>query len=496
VKPNELTEFCPYVLVADESRQLKKYMWLSLFLLVLFYFIQDASLEGLVGALMITISAMLPTFLWLNRKVIGLPIMPLHAFTYIICFAIPLIDKHPITASYSLNDQLQASITVSIFLLLMTFIWYLTSSFGISAPKKFKCLTHGISIKFFFCILIAAEIYQVLILSGDIYWLPYNIVTILRAGLLGLNLVGSFYLPYCIGKNLVSPKQRVLFILIFFIFLLTNALSLLLVQSIFSLAMAVIGYTLGSKRIPWKTILIGLLLFTVLHAGKVGMREKYWFTSSGYLIQPTQYIELTSEWLGFAFDRFSGKKKDELSFSDQSKDTSTTSLFKRSSLMHIFLLVQSKFEGSHPQLEGRTYSSIILQAIPSIIYPDKPSSLEGTRLLNVHFGLQTEEGSLNATIGWGLFNESYANFGVSGTLLLAIFLGFTIGLVTRWSALTPVIASRTLFAIAVMAVSIQSEWTMGVLLVSLFQLTVFLVLITYLMMNSYKISDASEYNQF
>ncbi len=41
-------------------------------------------------------------------------------------------------------------------------------------------------------------------------------------------------------------------------------------------AMLLMGYALGSGKVPWKALAVVLLVAAILHPGKFAMRELYW----------------------------------------------------------------------------------------------------------------------------------------------------------------------------------------------------------------------------
>ena len=54
--------------------------------------------------------------------------------------------------------------------------------------------------------------------------------------------------------------------------------------------------------------------------------------------------------------------------------------------------------------------------VPRFINPEKQVSQYGMSLLNIRYGLQTQEETQKTAIGWGLLTESFANFGYLGVI--------------------------------------------------------------------------------
>ncbi|NEO61399.1 MAG: hypothetical protein F6J98_13545, partial [Moorea sp. SIO4G2] len=107
--------------------------------------------------------------------------------------------------------------------------------------------------------------------------------------------------------------------------------------------------------------------------------------------------------------------------------------------------------------------------VPRILNPNKIRSNEGTYILNINYGIQTREATNTTTIGWGLMNEAYANFGILGCAGLAVFMGTFYGKVTQWSINAPILSAQSLFAVLILTFAFQTEWSAGVYVAALFQ---------------------------
>ncbi|MDC0359009.1 hypothetical protein OAO01_09355, partial [Oligoflexia bacterium] len=129
-----------------------------------------------------------------------------------------------------------------------------------------------------------------------------------------------------------------------------------------------------------------------------------------------------------------------------------------------------------------TYAIIPQLLLPRILNPGKIASHEGTYLLNIHYGLQTRSATRSTTIGWGLVNEAYANFGFLGCLALSVLLGTLYGAIAKWSVFTPILSARALFAVILMSLAVQREMTAGVYVSVLFQAIVVLLALAFVFM--------------
>src|SRR5688500_14572985 len=59
------------------------------------YLINSDSYVSIIAAYLIAFSALLPTYLWVSGKALGIPIYPVFAITYIWTYALPLVIDHP-----------------------------------------------------------------------------------------------------------------------------------------------------------------------------------------------------------------------------------------------------------------------------------------------------------------------------------------------------------------------------------------------------------------
>jgi hypothetical protein len=238
-------------------------------------------------------------------------------------------------------------------------------------------------------------------------------------------------------------------------------------------------------------IVVALTCIAFLHYGKGDMRAKYWFRSTGVVVQVWQYPAWFSEWAGYSMDYFT-RQNDQLATAQQSSQE-RASLLERSSLIHMLLMAQSKSPEYIPFLNGKTYEIIPELLVPRVLNPNKIRSHEGTYRLNIHYGRQTRADTNTTTIGWGLLNESYANYGWWGSIGLGILLGTLYGWVTRWSMNRPILSLESLVAILFLAYSFQTEWTAGVYVAALFQSSFMIGLIALVFMRNQYLKDEKSF---
>ncbi len=476
----------------SQQRRFLPFFWmLSAGLLVfeLFSYQTNSFLSNFTAAA-ITIAALIPGYLWCSGLALGMPIFPLCSLTYVWTFALPLVSKHPLVSSYLPGAQFSAGLVVIGFLLTATLTWFpFVKNFP--RPKSvFRGLANQQGNILFLSILALCAIFAIANNGGWLFWLEGGWFTAVRAGILGLNTLASFIIAYRLGTKDLSPRQSQLAIFLLGFNIIASAVSLLLVGAASTFLLATVGYTIGRKKMPIVMIVVFIVCFAVLHFGKGDMRAKYWWQPTGVFVQVWEYPAWFSEWAGYSVNYLS--RQNNQSFTDQQSSGERQSVLERSSLIHLLLMVQDKSPETIPYLHGKTYEILPELLIPRIFNPNKIRSHEGTYRLNIHYGRQTREATNTTTIGWGLLNESYANYGWLGSTALGVILGIFYGWLTRLSIRVPILSLESLFAILVLAYGFQTEWTAGVYVAALAQSSFVITLIAiFFMRNQYLRNDYS-----
>ncbi|RUT07176.1 hypothetical protein DSM106972_024370 [Dulcicalothrix desertica PCC 7102] len=465
-------------LAHKQQRHLLRAFWIfTLGVLVYEIFLTETqSLLSNFIAVIITIAALLPSYLWCSGRAQGMPIFPFFALTFISTYAFPFITNHPVVVTYSPDSQLIAGITVSGFLGLGTFVWFHFVKSTPKAPAYYRALDSKKSDLLLLLVLIIGVLFN-LANNGGWLFISDGLFSAVRSAVLGLNALAAFVLAYRLGSNELSKWQSQLFIMLMISQMLTSAIALVLVGATSTFIAGIIAFIIGRKKIPALPIVIVLVCLTLLHYGKADMRAKYW--SKTTLVQPWEYPAWYSEWLGYSFDYLN--KPDDLRKEDKS------SLAERSSVVQMLLLAQDKSPDTIPYLYGKSYSILPQLIIPRFLNNNKIRSHEGTSILNIHYRLQTYAQAQTTTIGWDLLSESYANFGSFGCAGLAIFTGILCGQSTRWSTNAPILSAQSLFSVLMTTFTFQTEWTAGVFVSALFQSSMIIVGIVLFLMRTYKV---------
>jgi hypothetical protein len=435
--------------------------------------IRSDSIETVSGAYLIAFASILPSYLWITGRAKGLPIFPVFALTHLWTYAVPLVIDHPQVAQYPPRMHLIAGLTTAGFVLLGTFVWFQFVKAAPEPPAVLWVMDGKKGEPYLLAGYVGGVVLSVAFAGG---WsdIDAGLFALIRGTLLAITNLAMFALAYRWGTREMSKKRVGIFLLLLVLFVLSNAATLLLVGALSGLLLVVIAYSLGRRKIPVLPLVVLLLVIVPLHYGKAEMRNKYWAGEGGASVKPWDYPGLFVEWAGYSWEHLSG--------SSDSGDADPQSIAQRAGLINLLLLVQDATSKDVPFLNGDTYAIIPRLLIPRFLDPEKPASHEGTYLLNIHFGIQTREDTRTTTIGWGLLNEAYANFGFLGVGGLAVLLGCLYGAAARWSMNCPVLSFRYLFAILLISVAYQSEFSASVYVTALFQSAVPLLALVFLLM--------------
>jgi hypothetical protein len=434
-----------------------------------------------MGYWIIALAALLPLHIWCQSRVPGFPIYPAFAAFQFMAFGLPLLSNHPGVISHTPEAHFQAALLVASALCAGTAGWVLIGRRPSSPPPQ--CLqldrTSGTRVFLFFVLLNTLLTFNTVIPWFNI---PYNLVSVLRGIIGGVSTLALFTIGQYWGMGRLSKIYKITSAILFSLLFFVQISTLLLINALTVAALAIGGFILGSRKIPWVALTATIAVISFLHIGKAPIREAYWGVNRESMIR-------TLDDLGGMYSMWLDSSLHTLSLTTEEDNDPSGSALDRASLMHLLLFMKSMINNGLPHMHGTTYTLIPRLLIPRFLDPNKPWSQEGTTLLNIHFGLQSREESMVTTIGWGLLNEGFANFGFPGALGICFLIGLLHGTISRLSQGFPFLSYRSLAAILVLSTTFQTEYSMGVFVTVLFQSLAGFTLFSILLMRRQAIGE-------
>ena len=438
------------------------------------YYVFNASVRSkthlLLGIAVMTLS-FLPSLLWAKHGKPSLPVFEALLFTCFNTYALPLLNGHEDLLRYTEGEVTRATIAVLVYQAAAIIAYNFVSGPPSSSPfwtkdvisaTLNKWLGYGIGLNTGY-----------IIVSTFTTLIPYSIGSVLRAVFFGIGIICTFMTSRRLGLGELGPAERTWFFINLAIQCVCMMSTLFLVSSISLLLLALVGYISAGGRVPVIVTALCLCLLAVLHNGKAAMREKYW-EPVRVIPAPTELPAFYSEWFNHGLNGEGEPRENK---------RMTGKLIDRTSLIHILCLVVSNSPDQMPFLNGETYADIPAQFIPRLFWPNKPPGHVSTTRLSVYYGLQTEEDTQKTTIGFGMVSEAYANFGYIGLFVLGILIGFAFKKVHSGASSGPIFSYGGLFTIILLAWCFQVEFTLSLWLSSLYQATLAVLGIPFLLRN-------------
>lgn len=399
--------------------------------------------------------SVLPALIWARS---GGSRFPVFETILVLCanaYAMPVLNAREQLAAYP--DSVITRACLAVILYQLSAILMYVGTRGLPGRSNFwreSIITHQIE-KLVVYGLVLSSTYIWMSTFTD--WIPIEMNSVLRAVFYGVGILCIFISAQRWGRGELTQTEKTVLLCTLIPQLVFMSVSLILINALSLVGIALLGYLSGGKRIPWVFIAVTFVLLTVLHTGKTKMREKYWEQK---LPTPTlsQLPAYYSEWIEFGLQPSSDDGK-----------SASRKLLERTSLMHILCLIVDYTPVRQDYLYGKTYAYVLPQLIPRWFWPDKPRSHIATYELSIYYGLQREEDTFTTTIAFGLLTEAYANFGLSGAALLGLFWGFSLKKLQIWSTFSPMFSFAGLLMVLLTAWSFSGELTMAAWVSSLAQ---------------------------
>lgn len=434
-----------------------------LFLLYGLVRLPNEPVAAVASAIVIATVALVPAYLWAAAQLPGLPVLALHSLSLAWTFGLPMVAGHPEISNYGPDEYAFATLCVVLYALSATAACALVSAPRMHPQMYFRMLPEGRGFSFFVisimagALLIAAAVGELIAISAGAFG-------VLRSAILGFASIALFVLAARWGRGRLSRTQVTLFLSGVLFYLLVQLTTVFLVGAMVSVASILVGYTIGRGRVPWVFIVAAVVVFGFLHSGKAEMRDRYWH-GEDHSLSLGDVPGFFAEWFAAS------------TYQIATSESYVAPIQERVSLMHILLMAQRVAPEQIEFLGGETYSIIPRLLVPRVFDPDKPDSHQGTAILNIHFGLQTLTDTESTTVGWGMLNEGYANFGISGVIGVGALLGLLFGAVGRLTAGAPTMSINSMVGITFCAIAIQAEFTMAVFATVLSQSMIVLLLV-------------------
>ncbi len=229
-----------------------------------------------------------------------------------------------------------------------------------------------------------------------------------------------------------KPGRKLL--LVAGVFAMSGMLSGMLVAVLLPLAAAAVLSFMSYRRVPWRWLVAGLLIYVVLNPAKHIFREqqnwhKYDKTRGadgiGELVAGPG--EAAEDW----WDGLSATWGGEV---DTTRNTDS-SVDRFNALSSIARAVD--YTGRRvPYDHGRQWRLMPYSFLPRVLYPEKPDfTVEFNDRYNLVFGIKTERGMRNSTFLFPVVADGYWNFGWLGVAIVGLIVGAYWGFIANlWQA--------------------------------------------------------------
>ena len=448
----------------EKSRSTRLFYLVAGLLAAVMVFTAKQDDPGVVAAgVIVALASIYPLYFWLLGWSHGLPIWPVFAASNGVLAALPMVQDSENLAVYTPGEIIVGGMTFVGFFAVGTVNWLSFTGRQRKPPEAILMISREHSERYLFAFVVLGLLFYLNQLAWFVH-LPGNTMQIVRGITGALSTLGIFVLAFYDGQGLLKRSQSVWLAVLAGLTALAGAAGLIMATAIVPVAMLLMGYALGSGKVPWKSLGMVLVIAAILHPGKFAMRALYWGPDRP-AFRLTMLPQFYADWFGYGIDQVATMTGVSKKLAEEEVESS---LFERSGVLHMLLLVQKKSPDEVPFLNGLTYEPIPRLLIPRFLDDQKGFSHAGNVLLTVNYGLQTLEQTRSTSIGWGLVPEAYANFGYVGVAGLAVVLAMFYSWVTNISVSVPMTSLRFVLGLLIMAAATKAD-TMGVFITSQFQ---------------------------
>jgi hypothetical protein len=237
-------------------------------------------------------------------------------------------------------------------------------------------------------------------------WMPNlgGVLSVLRSMQSVCGSAGSFFLSMRLGAGQLRTTERWMFNGLLVVGVLSSLGTGFLVGGTMMILTAVLGYTMGSGRVPVWALAVSMAFLSFLHQGKSQMRERFWDSGRNYSERYYNPLEVYGYWLGASYR----------TLTQSVVGGQGEGFVERASLLRMLMIVGAEAPEFRPYLNGKTYLQIPQLFVPRILWPQKPRASLPMDTLGIYFGVHTQESADSTAIGFGHVAEAWANFGWFG----------------------------------------------------------------------------------
>ena len=284
---------------------------------------------------------------------------------------------------------------------------------------------------------------------------------------------GCFLAAYAIGAGARSTIRANFFWLLVGFDILLGMSGLLMSAAMMTSASVTFGMVAGSRRMPWKFLIVLSLFVCLLQEGKSEMRYLYRGLSPKKAFPHEPVAKLLSlpsfymEWISLSLHNILAPEM-QVTARGQNSQMLLSRLDNMSNLNSV---TQQLLLGK-PVFGVASYTMIPKLTIPRFLWPSKPRTHITQVLFNLHFERQRNVKETERTyISIGLLAECVGSLGmVRGPLFVGLAIGFLIGWLERIAQYKQILSiDGMMVLVIVLGIALSFEMTAAVLVAALFQ---------------------------
>jgi O-antigen polysaccharide polymerase Wzy len=183
---------------------------------------------------------------------------------------------------------------------------------------------------------------------------------------------------------------------------------------------AMVTYLAERKRIPLVPVIVVIAYAVFFQSGKQAFRNVYWYGSP----QGSGILQRAEGWAQLSL----------VNWQSVLTNPSTTvgpelfqGIVQRVNLLNQTAHVVEFTPNPVPYQDGATYTPIVLNLVPRLVWPDKPSVNQPNQFYQVAYGLTAPSNLSHVSIASGVIAEGYMNFGWFGVAVVMFLLGIVFG---------------------------------------------------------------------